>query len=418
MAVTASTPFRTGWEDDTPAADTLALACLRAMADRAADWPGRPVGACGATRHGPGRRAVALPLPQRRMQRTRCRRDRRPSDRRVLPGGPPVRPDHPARHGRPGPSRAAARGSSTVDGPPCRRGRSGHTASVTVTEVRDAGGLAVCGTGCWPPATRCRPRPRRRRCSAAGRGSGWRAWTASRRRPPCPTPRTASSGRRGRRDPAAVPAPWRGRGGHRGGGRSPDPALPAVLMQQRRRRGRLPGPGLPPGHPLDAVVADVTGAVTRPDSASPPRTRRGTGRTRCSRSAGPPGRTSGRDRVVGAADVALEVAEVDVAAVGRTPATPRFPRRPGRRESPDLQPQPVASCAGPPAAAPVSRRTGAAPRPTRCCRARGSRACRARSTTGSASARTPAGAAGARGHGLLHALVERPASTAGTPRCR
>jgi hypothetical protein len=40
MAVTASTPLRTGWEDATPAADTLALACLRTMADRAADGAG------------------------------------------------------------------------------------------------------------------------------------------------------------------------------------------------------------------------------------------------------------------------------------------------------------------------------------------------------------------------------------------
>jgi hypothetical protein len=30
--------MRTGWEADTPSADTLGLACLRAMADRAADW--------------------------------------------------------------------------------------------------------------------------------------------------------------------------------------------------------------------------------------------------------------------------------------------------------------------------------------------------------------------------------------------
>jgi hypothetical protein len=32
------TGLRTGWEPVTPSADTLALACLRAMADRAADW--------------------------------------------------------------------------------------------------------------------------------------------------------------------------------------------------------------------------------------------------------------------------------------------------------------------------------------------------------------------------------------------
>jgi hypothetical protein len=51
MAVTASTPLRTGWEDETPAADTLALACLRAMADRAADWAGA---AGGQVRRGRG----------------------------------------------------------------------------------------------------------------------------------------------------------------------------------------------------------------------------------------------------------------------------------------------------------------------------------------------------------------------------
>ncbi|MBL8927278.1 MAG: GNAT family N-acetyltransferase [Pseudonocardia sp.] len=33
-----SAPLRTGWEDDTPSSDSLALAALRAMADRTADW--------------------------------------------------------------------------------------------------------------------------------------------------------------------------------------------------------------------------------------------------------------------------------------------------------------------------------------------------------------------------------------------
>jgi len=50
-AAAGGTELRTGWEDATPAADTLALACLRAMADRAADWA-RAAG--GRLRHDPG----------------------------------------------------------------------------------------------------------------------------------------------------------------------------------------------------------------------------------------------------------------------------------------------------------------------------------------------------------------------------
>jgi hypothetical protein len=36
--VGTGTGLRTGWEPDTSSADTLGLACLRATADRAADW--------------------------------------------------------------------------------------------------------------------------------------------------------------------------------------------------------------------------------------------------------------------------------------------------------------------------------------------------------------------------------------------
>lgn len=43
--------LRTGWEDATPSADTLALAGLRAMADRSAGWAGA---AGGRVRRGPG----------------------------------------------------------------------------------------------------------------------------------------------------------------------------------------------------------------------------------------------------------------------------------------------------------------------------------------------------------------------------
>ena len=38
MGDTATQPLRTGWENDTPSDDTLSLAGIRAMADRAADW--------------------------------------------------------------------------------------------------------------------------------------------------------------------------------------------------------------------------------------------------------------------------------------------------------------------------------------------------------------------------------------------
>jgi len=38
MGGTATRPLRTGWENDTPSGDTLSLAGIRAMADRAADW--------------------------------------------------------------------------------------------------------------------------------------------------------------------------------------------------------------------------------------------------------------------------------------------------------------------------------------------------------------------------------------------
>src|SRR5690349_18016 len=49
--VTDTAPLRTGWEPDTPSADTLALACLRAMAHRAADWA---QAAGGTVRRAPG----------------------------------------------------------------------------------------------------------------------------------------------------------------------------------------------------------------------------------------------------------------------------------------------------------------------------------------------------------------------------
>jgi len=50
-ATDTATALRTGWEPDTPSTDTLGLACLRAMADRAADWAGA---AGGRVRRAPG----------------------------------------------------------------------------------------------------------------------------------------------------------------------------------------------------------------------------------------------------------------------------------------------------------------------------------------------------------------------------
>lgn len=60
--------LRTGWEDDTPSADTIALAAMRAMADRAAALA---EAAGGKVRRGPG---WCWPTRVRRTRSTTWRR--------------------------------------------------------------------------------------------------------------------------------------------------------------------------------------------------------------------------------------------------------------------------------------------------------------------------------------------------------
>ena len=262
-----SAPLRTGWEDDTPSSDSLS-ARRAARHGRSDHRLGGGRGGPGAARpgHGSGRRAVAVPVPQR-CDRVRGRRPgHRAGDRRLLPRRAPV----PARHPASGPPGATAP----------EPGGSGRGSR-----------LPARAPGCTRPSRRighCHRRrgPRRRRARHLGpgarRGVPRPALTGPGRAAGRPGPVLAGlGGRRTRRDRAVVrrarrrrrrggghaartPAPRRrGRPDLGGDARRPGPAR--GTDRQRRRCRRLPRDGLPARHTLDAVC----GAA--PDAAPPAR---------------------------------------------------------------------------------------------------------------------------------------------------
>ena len=236
MAATAEHPHRcapAGRPPPRPPTPWRSPACAR--------WPTaprtgrRPAGGAARARARPGRCAVALPVPQRcgatrRLTSTRparlpgsSRRDARSCS--ITPRhGPTCGPAGLAPVGHP-PFMAGPRGGAA---PPARRRH--------LTEVRDAAGLAV-----WDrllAAGYPMPSPAPPALLGRRRGSGWRAWTASPRRPPL------SYTAHGVVDVEAVATLPPFRAGARAR-RSPwaatlaDPALPAVLVSSDYGPGGL-----------------------------------------------------------------------------------------------------------------------------------------------------------------------------------
>ena len=139
-----ATTLRTGWEPDTPSTDTLALACLRAMADRAADWA---AAAGGRARREPGTiLADALsPCPFLNVVATASVPD--VDAARTLAGFFPQGRPFVLISPHPTPDLGPV-GLAPMGHPPLMVRPPGGIvppppAGVTVTEVRDAAGLAV-----------------------------------------------------------------------------------------------------------------------------------------------------------------------------------------------------------------------------------------------------------------------------------
>jgi hypothetical protein len=143
-ATDTATALRTGWEPDTPSTDTLGLACLRAMADRAADWA-EAVG--GRVRREPGTvLADALsPCPFLNVAATATAPD--VDTARTFAGFFPQGRPFVLISPHPTPDLGPA-GLTPVGHPPLMVRPAGPAApppppGVTVTEVVDAAGLAV-----------------------------------------------------------------------------------------------------------------------------------------------------------------------------------------------------------------------------------------------------------------------------------